>query len=469
MRRSLVALASLAAMTALLISSAGAGASPTPHSYLIMAKGTLPADLAAQVDAAGGTLTNTIPAVGIAVASSASADFESNAAALGKVVPNSVISWLEPSEVVAGPSFAYPPTSGDNDTRFDLQWGHTAVDSVGAWNAGYRGSGTLIAVLDTGFYLNHADIAANVAGTASMVSGEGPGWSGAPGAFSHGTHVAGIAAAPDNAFGTIGVAPEAKLLLVKVLSDATGSGSFEDVVEGIVYAADHGADVINMSLGGTLAKHGYLDDMGTADPSDDVWVTAPEVQEQKNAVERAAAYANQQGATVIASAGNEANDADHTADVFHLPSDAPHVLSIAATAPIGWAKAPQTTFLDNPASYTNFGQSAIDFAAPGGDAAYPGNENCTIAGVTRPCWVFDLVFSPGAVVGATQFYFWAGGTSMAAPHASGVAAIIVGKNGGSMGPAQVEAALRASADDLGKPGNDDYYGAGRVNAANAVD
>ena len=57
---------------------------------------------------------------------------------------------------------------------------------------------------------------------------------------------------------------------------------------------------------------------------------------------------------------------------------------------------------------------------------------------------------------------------MAAPHVSGVAAIIIGKNGGSMPPAQVEAALRHSADDLGKPGNDDYYGAGRVNAANAV-
>ena len=57
---------------------------------------------------------------------------------------------------------------------------------------------------------------------------------------------------------------------------------------------------------------------------------------------------------------------------------------------------------------------------------------------------------------------------MATPHASGVAAIIIGKNGGSMNPAQVEAALLQSADDLGKPGNDDFYGNGRVNAYNAV-
>ncbi len=83
--------------------------------------------------------------------------------------------------------------------------------------------------------------------------------------------------------------------------------------------------------------------------------------------------------------------------------------------------------------------------------------------MTVSCWVFDMVFStiPGG-------WSWAAGTSMAAPHVSGVAAIIIGMNGGEMHPAAVEAALRASADDLGKPGNDDFYGAGRVNAGNAV-
>jgi subtilisin family serine protease len=93
--------------------------------------------------------------------------------------------------------------------------------------------------------------------------------------------------------------------------------------------------------------------------------------------------------------------------------------------------------------------------------AYPGNENCLIAGLVRPCWVFDLVFSTG-----NGGWYWSAGTSMAAPHASGVAALIIGANGGDMKPSQVEAALRSSADDLGKPGNDDFYGAGRVNAFN---
>lgn len=187
----------------------------------------------------------------------------------------------------------------------------------------------------------------------------------------------------------------------------------------------------------------------------------------KNSIARAVAYAHQNGTTVITSAGNDANDGDHDKALIHIPSDAPQAISIAATAPIGWAVDPLNAFLDNPASYTNFGQSVIDFAAPGGDTAYPGNENCTIAGLLRPCWVFDLVFSTGSNLNpAIASYYWSAGTSMAAPHASGVAALIIGANGGDMAPAQVEAALRSSADDLGKPGNDDFYGAGRVNAYN---
>jgi subtilisin family serine protease len=86
--------------------------------------------------------------------------------------------------------------------------------------------------------------------------------------------------------------------------------------------------------------------------------------------------------------------------------------------------------------------------------------------------VYDLVFAPGgyAMVNgqALASYSWAAGTSMAAPHVSGVAALIIGKHGGTMAPSEVERILRASSDDLGKPGNDASYGGGRVNAARAV-
>ena len=134
---------------------------------------------------------------------------------------------------------------------------------------------------------------------------------------------------------------------------------------------------------------------------------------------------------------------------------------------MGWG-ADSSTNLDVFVSvYSNYGQSTIDFSAPGGSWAYafePGGfDLCTVAGFTTNCFRFDYVWStiPGGWGGAT-------GTSMASPHVAGVAALIIGKNGGSMKPAQVISILKRSADDLGKPGKDDYHGNGRVNAYRAV-
>lgn len=420
--------------------------------YLILANGnSLSKRLAAKVQAAGGTLTNTIPEVGIAVATSNDPAFAAQlekAGGIRSVVTNLTTEWVTPGQQVAYEA-ANPPFSGDDDFFFDLQWGHDAVDAPEAWDAGARGAGARVAVLDGGFDLDHPDLAPNVnLALSADMTGEGLQYT-LPDPFSHGTHVAGTIAAADNAFGVIGVAPEAELVLVKVLFDS-GSGTFADVIEGIVYAANVDADVINMSLGAALYKSGVPGEY-----------TAREANELKNAIGRAVAYAYQSGTTVFASAGNDAIDGDKDQDLIHVPSDAPHAISISATAPIGWAVDPANAFLDYQASYTNYGQSVIDFAAPGGDFVYPGNEACTVAGLLRPCWVFDLVFSTG-----NGSWYWSAGTSMASPHAAGVAALIVGANGGDMHPAQVEAALRSSADDLGKPGNDDTYGAGRVNAFN---
>jgi subtilisin family serine protease len=364
--------------------------------------------------------------------------------------------FVEPVRRVAGPGvdFANPPTSGDDDFLFDLQWGHDAIDAVEAWNAGYRGAGARVAVLDTGFDLDHPDLAPNINMALSRdFTGQGLQYT-LPDPFSHGTHTAGTVAAADNAFGTIGVAPDAELVLGKVLFDE-GFGTFEDVMEGIVYAAGEAdADVISMSLGALIPKAG--------DPSDPDVDTPEEVQALKHAMNRVTSYAYRQGATVIASAGNDALDRDANPEYLNLPSDSLHVIAVSATAPIGWAKDPGNTFLDNQASYTNFGRAAIDFAAPGGDFVYPGDEDCTIV-VTRPCWVFDLVFSTG-----NNSWFWAAGTSMSAPHVAGTAAIIIGKNGGEMTPARVYDGILAGADDLGRPGKDPTYGRGRVNAGNSV-
>jgi subtilisin family serine protease len=469
MKRPLSILAVTVAVVAALASSLPATATPA-RSYLIIATGdSLPAGLAAEVDAAGGSVTNTIPEIGVAVASSSSADFQSRAAEISgvrSVVPNLVRDWLGP---VTGPvEDANPPSSGDDDSRFQLQWGLDAIDAPEAWNAGFRGAGVRVAVLDSGIASANPDIAPNLntALSTSFVPGEP--YDTIPAGFNHGTHVAGIVAAADNTVGTVGVAPSAEIVAVKVLSAFTGSGTFEGVVEGIVYAANIDADVINMSLGsGPISRRGFLDDMGTPDPSDDVFVTAAEVAELVQLVGRATTFAFQQGTTIINSAGNAAIDFDHTADVFVLPAMAPHVNAVSALAPEGWCADPSTN-LDLRASYTNIGRSVIAFGAPGGDFDFPPTFLCTVltAGgpVTRPVWVFDGVFSPGN----TALYFWASGTSMAAPHVTGVAALIIGKNGGSMSPSGVVSELRSSADDLGQPGNDATYGAGRVNAFNAV-
>ena len=473
MKRSLTLLVLLALLVAVLPTPVAAGAES--RSYLILSEGNkLPKKLADKVADVDGTLTSTIPEIGIAVAASSDLNFATKAIkikGLRSVVPDVKLQWIEPLhqeaiEVEVG----NPPFSGDDDFYFDLQWGHDAVDAPEAWDAGARGAGVRVAVLDTGFDLDHVDLAPNInlALSANFVPGEALGYS-LPDPFSHGSHTAGTIAAADNGFGTIGVAPEAELVLVKVLGDA-GSGAFSWVIAGIMHAAIVDADIINMSLGATLSKHGFIDE------ETGEWVSANEVAELRVALGKATTYAYQHGTTIIASAGNDANDGDHDADQIHLPSDSPHVISVSATAPFGWAY-DFTADLDEPAHYTNYGQSVIDFAAPGGDWDLYYSDPftfCTImaAGwlpVTRPCYVFDYVFSTGSNLNPfVASYFWGSGTSMAAPHVCGVAAIIIGENGGDMHPAQVEAALRKSADDLGKPGNDDFYGKGRVNAYNAV-
>ena len=258
--------------------------------------------------------------------------------------------------------------------------------------------------------------------------------------FSHATHVAGIIAARDNSVGTIGIAPGATIIGVKVLQN--GSGSFGAVIQGIIYASTPvaqggaGADIINMSLGAEFDRQGR----GAA--------------ELASALSRATMYAVQQGTTVIVSAGNSGLDLDHTNNLISVPAQSTGAVAISATGPVGFALG--ATNFSRPASYTNFGQSAIQFGAPGGDFVLPGNAVCALpripAGlIINFCWVFDMVISPGSIPSNTG-YFFAAGTSMAAPHAAGVAALIIEHNGGHMTPAQVEAALRKSADDLGKPG-----------------
>jgi subtilisin family serine protease len=444
------------------------------------------ANLDAAVASAGGTVKQRLTAIN-AVVAEGGPRFKAAVAAqpgIQEVAPSIKVEWQPPVTAngkrlveafelpstqpgkkggKAGSDALDPPTNpaGTIDTRFNLQWGHTAVKAVAAWDKGYRGQGARVAVLDGGFQLSHPDIAGRFDPSCTKdMTGEGieyaPNVDDATGVFAHGMHTAGTVGAAENGIGTIGVAPASTLCLVKVLFNH-GSGTFEDVAEGIIFAANNNVDVISMSLGAALKKSG---DRNAEEP-----YTATDAVALRNLVDRAVSYAYQRGSLVITSAGNEAIDGDKDADLIHTPSDSPQAISISATGPRGWGKNPNT-FLDHLAFYSNYGRSVINLAAPGGEVDFgllESGESCTVAGVTRPCYVFDFVFSTGAL----NSYYWSVGTSMATPHVSGVAALIVSKYG-KMHPSQLRAYLNAGADDLGESGNDPAYGAGRVNALGSV-
>lgn len=421
------------------------------ESYLVM--GSLGKGFDKKMAKAGATVVKTFPQINMAVVE-AGAGFSADGYS---VVGNHMTSLSRPmrAEGISADALPQPPNTGDDDFFLDLQWGHTSVCSQEAWAAGSTGAGVRVFVLDEGFDLTHPDLTPNynLGLSASFVPGEDASAQyllADP--FSHGTHVSGTIAAADNAFGTVGVAPDAEIVPVKVLSELLGFGQFDWIIEGILYAADNGADVINMSLGTII----FQGSSKLGEPG-----AAAEVAELRVALNKAITYAHQQGATVVVSAGNDGLDLNSpdTASLINFNGYASHAVSISAVGPEGWGVDPNTD-LNQQAFYTNVGPE-VDFAGQGGTVDFDllaSGLSCTVVGLTRPCYVFDFVFSTGSL----NSWYWSIGTSMAAPHAAGVAAIIIGENGGDMHPAQVKAEMRQRAADLGKRGGDDLFGSGLV-------
>jgi subtilisin family serine protease len=262
----------------------------------------------------------------------------------------------------------------------------------------------------------------------------------------HGTHVAGTIAARANSIGITGVAPNVTLVPVKVC-DASGYCYASSVVDGITYAGDNNLEVINMSF--------FVDDDSFQESTEFKCTSDPTQAAFRKAVERALAYARKQGVVAVAALGNSDQDLAHPVDENGQPiSNECEVVPAESSGVIG------TMALGNQsqkASYSNYGTGATDVAAPGG------------AGTTGDCRTTILSTLPGDAYGCIQ------GTSMASPHAAGVAALIasqfgyIGADGDwKMEVTKVESILQGTAVDIGLRGYDMCFGNGRIDALRAV-
>lgn len=337
--------------------------------------------------------------------------------------------WVEYVE----PNFKAAAFLAPNDPLYSLQWhmqsaSTGSINAAAAWDA-TDGSGTIVAVLDTGVaFENRSDstgtyyVAPDLAG-ASFV----PGYdfiNNDPNAnddHSHGTHVAGtIAQSTNNGRGVAGVAFGASVMPVKVLG-RDGSGSHSSIAQGVRWAADRGAHVINLSLGSSSGSTTLKD---------------------------ALAYAYGKGVTIVAAAGNNGMNA-----VSFPAAYDDYVIAVSATR-----------FDESLAGYSNYG-SSIDLAAPGGDTSVDQNRDGYVDGVLQN------TFNPSTKNTADFGYYFFQGTSMAAPHVAGVAALVVSqlmKTKGVADPVTVRHILQSTARDRGADGVDIYYGHGIVDAAAAV-
>ncbi len=413
---------------------------------------TLPQGFEKQLSAYG-EIIRVIPEIGQVVIKPKDSKSEAKVSKLSgvqAVVPDLKIKWIEPEKFVAE---ANPPSIGVDEPYFFYQWGMDAINAPEAWNAGYTGENVKVFILDSGIDAGHPDLAPNLNTDlcTSFVPGEDynvhDGFY-----FNHGSHVAGIIAAADNDFGVIGVAPNAEIVAVKVVSEYTGSGSFSQINKGIVYAANNEADVINMSLGATLFRNGlYFDENNVLRK-----IPAVHIQNIILSQQRAVNYAFRKGAVIVTSAGNGYMNYDGNAFIFKIPAELQNVIAVSATAPDYWYRDLLngiTPNLDISSSYIDYGKSLVDLAAPGGDFDFEPSTN----------YYWDMVLST-----ISEGWGWAAGTSMASPHVAGVAALIIGKNNGQMDPGVVMKQLLKTADKIDGNGMSAYFGNGRVNAYRAV-
>ncbi|MGQ9502651.1 MAG: S8 family serine peptidase [Anaerolineae bacterium] len=329
----------------------------------------------------------------------------------------------EPNVIYAEPNYyvyaaevpANPPAFVPNDPYFDRQWNFQAIQVPQAWDyAG--GQGVVVAVIDSGVAYEDFENYRHAPDLANTVFVPGYDFVNndlhANDDFGHGTHVAGtIAQSTNNGRGVAGVAFGATLMPVKVLN-ARGQGGFDALARGVIFAADQGARVINLSLSGRKSSQLLQD---------------------------AIQYAADKGVLIVAAAGNSGGTVEY-------PAAYNPVIAVGAV-----------DYRLQRARYSNFG-SQLDLVAPGGDTRVDANGDGLPDGILQETFQGD----------PTHFALHnMEGTSMAAPHVAGVAALLFAFNPAATA-AQVRQVLEMTARDLGAPGLDENYGYGLVQAAAAL-
>jgi serine protease len=329
-----------------------------------------------------------------------------------------------------------------NDPEYYYQWHFPAVNAPSAWEISV-GSGIVVAILDTGIAFEDHPVPSHELDTVCEGVTQyyrAPDFSGTtfvPGYdfvnndahpndnSAHGTHVAGtVAQTTNNSIGTAGLAFECSLMPVKVL-DYSGSGSASELADGLYWATDNGAQVINMSLGWFP---GY-------DPGATV----------HNAVE----YAYNHGVVLVASSGNWGTG------TVAFPAAYAEVIAVGATK------------CDNQITdYSQYGPG-LEVVAPGGDVYVDENGDGEVDGVLQQTFVGHDFGPPEILADPTDFdYYFFDGTSMAAPHVAALVALMIAN--GQTGIENIRTILHETAVDLGDEGRDDLYGYGLIDAYSAL-